>query len=222
MYHTFESLLRVWLFYMKKRILKNSKIKNISRFVSLKTDSVQTTESDLEFDACFHFEFAPQIKTFETQPLGFKYQLNGRSRRYTPDMLCYFNDGYAPYYEVKPKWITEQDEFKEKFYAQRQQAIANGHDLLVLTENDIQIYPLLDNLKIIHRYACSDNLDDVQVRLLKLFPNYGEMQISQVLNANQAPSTTILPALYDLIAKKILEFDWHCPISHDSFVWRVS
>ncbi|EGQ8953746.1 heteromeric transposase endonuclease subunit TnsA [Vibrio parahaemolyticus] len=222
MYHTFESLLQVWLFDMKKRILKNSKVKNISRFVSLKTDSVQTTESDLEFDACFHFEFAPQIKTFETQPLGFKYRMNGRLRRYTPDMLCYFNDGYAPYYEVKPKWITEQDEFKEKFDAQRQQAISNGHDLLVLTENDIQIYSLLDNLKIIHRYACSDNLDDVQVRLLKLFQNYGEMRISQVLNANQAPSTTILPALYDLIAKKILEFDWHCPISHDSLVWRVS
>jgi hypothetical protein len=221
-YHTFESLLQVWLFDMKKRILKNSKVKNISRFVSLKTDSVQTTESDLEFDACFHFEFAPQIKTFETQPLGFKYRMNGRLHRYTPDMLCYFNDGYAPYYEVKPKWIAEQDEFKEKFDAQRQQAIANGHDLLVLTEDDIQIYPLLDNLKIIHRYACSDNLDDVQVRLLKLFQNYGEMRISQVLNTNQGPSATILPALYDLIAKKILEFDWHCPISHDSLVWRVS
>ncbi|MBF4218423.1 heteromeric transposase endonuclease subunit TnsA, partial [Vibrio anguillarum] len=40
MYHTFESLLQVWLFDMKKRILKNSKVKNISRFVSLKTDSV--------------------------------------------------------------------------------------------------------------------------------------------------------------------------------------
>ncbi|EKO3433652.1 Tn7 transposase TnsA N-terminal domain-containing protein [Vibrio fluvialis] len=207
---------------MKKRILKNSKVKNISRFVSLKTDSVQTTESDLEFDACFHFEFAPRIKTFETQPLGFKYRMNGCVRRYTPDMLCNFYDGYAPYYEVKPKWVTEQDEFKEKFYVQRQQAIANGHDLLVLTENDIQIYPLLDNLKIIHRYACSDNLDDVQVRLLKLFQNYGEMRISEVLNANQGPSITILPALYDLIAKKILEFDWHCPISHDSLIWRVS
>ncbi|HDZ3695597.1 TPA: TnsA endonuclease N-terminal domain-containing protein [Vibrio cholerae] len=207
---------------MKKRILKNSKIKNISRFVSLKTDSVQTTESDLEFDACFHFEFAPQIKAFETQPLGFKYRMNGRLRRYTPDMLCYFNDGYAPYYEVKPKWITQQDEFKEKFDAQRKQAITNGHDLLILTEDNIQIYPLLDNLKIIHRYACSDNLDDVQVRILKLFQNYGEMRISQVLKASEGQSASILPALYDLIAKKILEFDWHCPISHESLVWRVS
>ncbi|ELT7571401.1 TnsA endonuclease N-terminal domain-containing protein [Vibrio cholerae] len=207
---------------MKKRILKNSKIKNISRFVSLKTDSVQTTESDLEFDACFHFEFAPQIKAFETQPLGFKYRMNGRLRRYTPDMLCYFNDGYAPYYEVKPKWITQQDEFKEKFDAQRKQAITNGHDLLILTEDDIQIYPLLDNLKIIHRYACSDNLDDVQVRILKLFQNYGEMRISQVLKASEGQSASILPALYDLIAKKILEFDWHCPISHESLAWRVS
>nr|BAH15067.1 hypothetical protein [Vibrio parahaemolyticus] len=222
MYHTFESLLQVWILCMKKRIIKNSKVKNISRFVSLKTDSVQTTESDLEFDACFHFEFATNVKSFETQPLGFEYRLNGRLRRYTPDMLCYFNDGYATYYEVKPKWVTERDEFKKKFDAQKQQSIANGYDLLVLTENDIQTYPLLDNLKIIHRYACSDSLDDMQVRLLKLFQNCGEMRISQVINASQGQSASILPALYDLIAKKILEFDWHCPISHDSLVWRVS
>nr|MBF4349692.1 heteromeric transposase endonuclease subunit TnsA [Vibrio anguillarum] len=67
-----------------------------------------------------------------------------------------------------------------------------------------------------------DNLDDVQIRLLKLFQNYGEMRISQVLKASQGQSASILPALYDLIAKKILEFDWHCPISHDSLIWRVS
>ncbi|MBF4247916.1 heteromeric transposase endonuclease subunit TnsA, partial [Vibrio anguillarum] len=51
---------------------------------------------------------------------------------------------------------------------------------------------------------------------------YGEMRISQVLKASQGQSASILPALYDLIAKKILEFDWHCPISHDSLIWRVS
>ncbi|ENV5862998.1 hypothetical protein ACMVZU_000458 [Vibrio parahaemolyticus] len=36
---------------MKKRILNNSSVKNISRFVSIKNDSIETVESDLEFDA---------------------------------------------------------------------------------------------------------------------------------------------------------------------------
>jgi hypothetical protein len=207
---------------MKKRILRNSKVKNISRFVSLKSECIQVTESDLEFDACFHFEFAPNIIKFETQPVGFKYRLNGNLRRYTPDMLCYFTDGYTPYYEVKPKWVAETDEFKEKFDAQKQHALSIGHDLLLLTEADIQVYPLLENLKIIHRYACCDELDDIQVRLLKLFHNYGEMRIFEVLGAGQGVSESILPALYDLIAKKILEFDWHRPINHETLVWRVA
>ncbi|MBV7297703.1 TnsA endonuclease N-terminal domain-containing protein [Enterovibrio paralichthyis] len=207
---------------VKKRVLRNSKVKNISRFVSLKTDSVQMTESDLEFDACFHFEFSPQIKTFETQPLGFKYQLNGRLHRYTPDVLCHFFDGYASYYEVKPKWITQQDEFLEKFEAQRHHALSIGHDLKILTEEDIQVYPLLDNLKIIHRYACSDRLDDVQIRLLKLFQRYGELRVSQVLSNSEGKPTIILPALYDLIAKKLLELDWHSPINHETLIWAGS
>ncbi|WP_231119421.1 TnsA endonuclease N-terminal domain-containing protein [Vibrio natriegens] len=206
---------------VKKRNLKNSKVKNISRFVSLKTDSVQVTESDLEFDACFHFEFAPQIKSFETQPLGFKYRLNGRLRRYTPDVLCNFFDGYAPYYEIKPKHIAEQEEFKEKFEAQKDYALAGGHDLLLLTEDDIQIYPLLENLKIIHRYACADGLDDIQFGLLKLFQKYGQLRISQVLVNSRGNSTTILPALYDLIAQKFLQLDWHRPIDQDTIVWSA-
>ncbi|CAH8236731.1 hypothetical protein VAEKB19_5170003 [Vibrio aestuarianus] len=42
------------------------------------------------------------------------------------------------------------------FSVKREQALSMGNDLKVLTEDDIQIYPLLDNLKIIHRYACDD------------------------------------------------------------------
>ncbi|HIF9134670.1 TPA: Tn7 transposase TnsA N-terminal domain-containing protein [Photobacterium damselae] len=100
---------------MKKRILRNSSVKNISRFVSLKTDSIHTVESDLEFDACFHFEFSAKILTFEAQPIGFEYHLDGKQRKYTPDFLVSYNDTYQPFYEIKPKRIAETEEFKRLF-----------------------------------------------------------------------------------------------------------
>lgn len=204
---------------MEKRKLKNSSVKNISRFVSLKTDSVQTVESDLEFDACFHFEFASKIVSFEAQPLGFKYYLDSKLRRYTPDFLVTYDDTYQPFYEIKPKYIAETDEFKTVFAAQKKHAQNMGHDLHVLTEDDIQIYPLLDNLKIIHRYACNEGLNSTQSNILNLFKKYGELRVEEIVQYSSVHSSKSLPALYDLIARQLLTVDMHQPISWHSNVW---
>ncbi|MCY9844538.1 TnsA endonuclease N-terminal domain-containing protein [Vibrio caribbeanicus] len=204
---------------MKKRILRNSSVKNISRFVSIKTDSIHTVESDLEFDACFHFEFSAQISTFEAQPIGFEYYIDGKRRKYTPDFLVTYKDSYQSFYEIKPKRIAEKDEFKEKFRAQKEQALDCGKDLYVLTEDNIQIYPLLENLKIIHRYACNDNLNSIQRQILSFFKKYGELRIEQVVQFSSVPSSQSLPALYDLIARKLLSIDMHQPIGWQSPIW---
>lgn len=207
---------------MKKRILKNSSVKNISRFVSIKNDSIETVESDLEFDACFHFEFNPHLVYFEAQPIGYKYLLNKKLHRYTPDFLCRFSDGYERYYEIKYKDEVDTEEFKEKFEVQRLQAISMGRDLQVLTEKDIQVYPLLENLEIIHRYACMDKPDAIQTHILKLFRSYSELRICQIVANSNQDSAFILPAIYDLVAKKLLQFDWHQPLNWDTPLWRVA
>ncbi|WP_318425152.1 TnsA endonuclease N-terminal domain-containing protein [Photobacterium leiognathi] len=204
---------------MKKRILRNSSVKNISRFVSLKTNSIHTVESDLEFDACFHFEFSTKILTFEAQPIGFEYHLDGKRRKYTPDFLVSYKDTYQPFYEIKPKRIAETEEFKATFSVKREQALSMGNDLKVLTEDDIQIYPLLDNLKIIHRYACDDRLNSLQHQILSLFSKYGELRIEQIAKYSSVHSSISLPALYDLIARQLLEIDMHQPIDWQTPVW---
>ncbi|WP_261883511.1 TnsA endonuclease N-terminal domain-containing protein [Vibrio pelagius] len=204
---------------MKKRILRNSSVKNISRFVSLKTDSIHTVESDLEFDTCFHFEFSAKILTFEAQPIGFEYHLDGKRRKYTPDFLVTYNDTYQPFYEIKPKRIAETEEFKETFSVKREQALSMGNDLKVLTEDDIQIYPLLDNLKIIHRYACDDRLNSLQHQILSLLRKYGELRIEQIVKYSSVHSSRSLPALYDLIARQLLKIDMHQPIDWQTPIW---
>ncbi|MHA2940507.1 TnsA endonuclease N-terminal domain-containing protein, partial [Vibrio sp. RC27] len=159
--------------------------------------------------------------TFEAQPIGFEYYLDGKLRRYTPDFLVTYYDSYQPFYEIKPKHIAETEEFKEVFSAKKEQALSMGNDLQVLTEDDIQIYPLLDNLKIIHRYACDDCLNSVQRQILSLFRKYGELRIEQIVQYSAVHSSRSLPALYDLVARQLLKIDMHQPINWQTPIWST-
>jgi len=206
---------------MKRQIPRNSTERNISRFVSLKSNSIQTTESLLEFDACFHFEFSREILSFQAQPPTYHYQLNNKTRRYTPDFLCNFDNGDAIFFEVKPKVKTLSDEFKEKFQAQKETALEMGADLELITDEEIRIYPLLDNLKIIHRYASFNELDDLQCSILKLFQNDAKYKIGDLLRNTKVKSTIYLPALYNLIAKRLLTINLHKPFNTDMIVTVV-
>lgn len=180
---------------------------------------MQTVESDLEFDACFHFEFSKQVITFEAQPIGFEYHFEGEKHRYTPDFAVLYCDTYETFYEIKPKHIAQSDDFIKMFLCQKEHARKIGKDLHVLTEDEIQIYPLLDNLKIIHRYACDASLNPLQRNILTLFKKYGELRIEQVVQLSTAHSSKSLPAMYDLVAKQLLKLDMHQPINWQSPIW---
>ncbi|MGR6782773.1 hypothetical protein ACU5B6_25530, partial [Moritella viscosa] len=106
----------------------------------------------------------------------------------------------------------------EKFQAQREAALEMGADLELITDEDIRIYPLLDNLKIIHRYACFDELDGLQRSILSLFQDYAEYRISSLLRHTKVHSTIFLPALYDLIAKQLLTINLHKSFNEDMIV----
>ncbi len=56
-------------------------------FASQKNKSTYLVASSLEFDEGFHLEYSCEIKSFEVQPLGFKYGIEGRVCCYKPDFL---------------------------------------------------------------------------------------------------------------------------------------
>jgi len=70
---------------MYRRKLRHSRVKNLYKFASFKTASAHTVESSPEFDACYHFEYSPQVKSFIAQPIGFTYSIHGKTNPYTPD-----------------------------------------------------------------------------------------------------------------------------------------
>jgi len=85
--------------------------KALSGFVSF--------ESKLERDFYFLFDYLPQIKFFDDQPLTIEYEFQGKNRTYTPDFLLTLNDGSHILGEVKyrSELMEKFDDFEHKFRA---------------------------------------------------------------------------------------------------------
>ena len=138
---------------MYRRNLKHSRVNNIFKFASQKMKTVLTVESFLEFDTCFHFEYSPDVISFEAQPLGFKYQFDEKECTYTPDFLVADKKHGERFIEVKPVNKTINEEFRLRFAAKQQQSLLLGKSLILVTEQQIRINPILNNLKLLHRYS---------------------------------------------------------------------
>lgn len=104
---------------MYRRKLRHSRVKNLYKFASFKTGCTHTVESSLEFDACYHFEYSPQVKAFIAQSLGFTYLLNGKANPYTPDFKILSDNQKVTSIEVKPSNKTLDPDFVQKFRAKR-------------------------------------------------------------------------------------------------------
>jgi len=85
-------------------------------------NAVLTLESSLEFDACFHLEYSPAAKAFESQPEGFYYEFDSRPCPYTPDFRVTEQDDSRYYAEIKPsELVTRPDFFYSAFPSYKKQ-----------------------------------------------------------------------------------------------------
>ena len=202
---------------MYTRNLKKSTVKNIHTFASKKCDGMMVLESSLEYDACFHFEFSKQIVMFEPQPIGFHYKLYGQVRSYTPDFLVTFNNEEQIFYEVKPLCKTESEEFDIEFRAKQAAAHNLGIELELITEKEIRVKPLIDNLKLLHRYhRLEQELTPFQKQILKLVTCAENLTLSYLIDNTQSSFSKIIPHIADLLAKGVLESNLLNPLELDS------
>jgi hypothetical protein len=77
-------------------------------------DSIMTVKSALEFDTCFHFEYSPNITSFEAQPEGYYCNYLGKKLPYTPDFIAVDKVKGMRFIEVKPLAKVSDSEFREK------------------------------------------------------------------------------------------------------------
>jgi len=203
---------------ISKRVLGKSAIKNIYRFPSQKTGETIFTESTLEFNACFHFEYASQVVYFESQPLGFEYYIENEVHSYTADFASIDRQGIRRLYEVKPHKIAIKDSFIHEFKAKQEAAIDLGFELVVIDEIQICIKPLLDNLKVLHRYVMHECSEELHRQILSEVFSVKTVTIEDI-SKSVGHGRNLACEICALIAKGELGLDLYEPIDDQTRVW---
>ncbi|MGR5302930.1 MULTISPECIES: TnsA endonuclease N-terminal domain-containing protein [Vibrio] len=198
------------------RNLTKSRGKNIHRYVSAKMGKRVTVESFLECAACYHFDFEPSIVRFCSQPIRFSYCLNGKSHTYVPDFLVQFDTGEFKLYEVKSDMESSKAEFECEWEAKVQAALELGLELELVTEEDILDKVIFRNLKLLHRYASRDNLNDSHQTLLTILKMNGTQTAKSLGHQLGLSGRKILPLLCDLLSRNLLKTSLETPLSLES------
>ncbi len=184
---------------------KSSHVHNISKFMSLKNDAVVRTMSVLEFDFCFHLEYNPDVQSFSSQPINLAYCFNGRSCRYTPDFLVTSTSKQDLLVEVKHSSQISKPDFRARFTEKKRVAMADyGYELRLITEKQIRINPILNNLKLLHRYSGLHTVTEAEKYVLKYIQRKQKVQlydISETLGLTE--HETLISALCWLSSGKI-------------------
>ncbi|QIZ75746.1 TnsA endonuclease N-terminal domain-containing protein [Ferrimonas lipolytica] len=204
---------------MYRRNLGHSRVKNLFRFASPKMNSVLTVESSLEFDACFHFEYSPKIEHFEAQPQGFYYPFNGRDCGYTPDFAVVEN-GVRRFIEVKPQRKTLNSDFRSRFHAKQIKAKELGSSLVLVTDKQICVNPILSNLKLLHRYSGFQAMTPLHLYLLKLVKCIGVVSVAELIEESGEEPGSVLATTLSLVAGGEITTDLlNSTLGLDTRVW---
>lgn len=123
--------------------------------ISKKNQTHVWFESGLEKDFSLLMEYHPSVNHYTEQPITIEYQIDDKTRIYTPDFLVHFGPD-----DIKP-WLCEikyrEDlkinfsKYKPRFRAAIEYCKGEGWEFRLLTEMDIRT-PLLENLKFLHKY----------------------------------------------------------------------
>ncbi len=192
---------------MYRRNLKYSRVKNLYKFASQKMNTVFTVESSLEFDTCFHLEYTSKIVQFEAQPVGYKYQFEDKTLPYTPDFKMIDVDNVETFVEVKPLCKTSDLDFKARFKQKQAAALELGTSLVLITENQIRVNPVLNNLKLLHRYSGLQEFSPLQLKLLTLVRSNGFLTVLQISEHLYLSLSELMASVIGLISHGALLTD---------------
>lgn len=143
------------------------------------------------------------ITSFIAQPAGFIYHLDDRDLPYTPDFQIVENDT-VKWIEVKPLAKTLNPDFLQRFKAKQEKAQKLGIPLILVTEKQIRVNPVLNNLKILHRYSGFQSLTDFHFQLLLLVKIVGEISVSDAANQLGIDKSLMVKSAFSLVSSGML------------------
>lgn len=194
------------------RVIHNRGIHRvIGRFPSLKNAESVPWESQLERDYCFYLEVDPEVVRYRSQPLQIQLASHGTILRYTPDFLVE-RRALSELVEIKPS--ARVGELKHRFSSIAIACRELGFTFRVVTDTDIRVSPVLENLKLLFRYARSFGREESLDSARPVLTGIREGRLEDYLKAAE---TEGIPrgVIYSAMHYGLLLFDLRIPIAPD-------
>jgi hypothetical protein len=183
-------------------------------------------ESSLERDWLMALDFDWRVQRIQEQPYTLTYLLDGKRRRYTPDVLAVFEeDGVqrTVVYEVKAhedlreNWVAQRPRYKAAVADCR----ARGWRFRIVTERDIRT-PYVNNIKFLRRYRDLKEQQMHRTALMYTLHALGETTPQALLAATWGDNErrlAALPELWRLVARREIAAALHDPLTMATSIW---
>lgn len=189
--------------------------------VSLRDGTSAPFESSLERDALIRLDFDVAGRTIRSQPFTIEYLVEGRARRYTPDILVEFCEHEitpVTVIEVKPKAVLEERwaEFEIRFKVVRELCRRNKWNFEILTEDHILRDSFVQNATFLRKYIDLPVDPARALMLLQVLIEVENGTPNQLLvQAFRSPETrpNAMWILWTLVANKVIGFDMSNPLN---------
>ncbi len=178
-------------------------------------------ESSLERDWIEQLDFSPDVVALQVQPFTVEYVLEGRTRRYTPDIAAIWDVGggltETVVYEVKPadELRTAWALYRARFGAAVRYCRERSWRFKVINEKHIR-GPRLSAVRFLRRYMHIDPDAAVREHLLRCLATVGPTTVNGLLDAaywsleNRAMA---IPYLWRAIADSEIHADLDRPLT---------
>ncbi|WP_052380011.1 hypothetical protein [Pseudoalteromonas sp. '520P1 No. 423'] len=90
----------------------------------------------------------------------------------------------------------------------------------MVTEQQIRINPILNNLKLLHRYSGFQSLTPLQYKLLELIKSFGMIRIVKIIQSESVAEGEVLASILGLISHGFIDTDLiNSDINAQSKIW---
>lgn len=181
-------------------------------FPSLKLSRVVRYHSTIERDLLYFLEFWQAVTWYCEQPMTIKRAItDGTLRRYTPDYEIHEGNNRI-LAECKPADRLSSSQAQQQRDIGQAWAEENGYRFVTFTDTELRNGHMLDNLKLLWRYARLREKPLIPV-ILSHIRHHHQSSIQTLCTSLQHRPQNILPTVCHLLFHHQLEANLHHPLT---------
>jgi hypothetical protein len=207
------------------RKVKPSSRSITGKYASIKTQTVHQFESTLERDFLTLLEFDDTVQEYGVQPVTIFYEYNGKSARYTPDMVVHYksilrNPPLLCEIKYEAELLDKREYYDPKFRAATEYALENNYRFKVFTEKEIRT-DYLSNIKFLSRYGIGSINDVYSEMVMDQLSGKSVCSINDLLMFRTAEEKArVLYTVWQMLSRHLIKCDMHTKLSISTMIWK--